>query len=73
LCATHHDAFDNHFFCIDPNTGEIRCKPGLNPIDIGLRQNKIQLLKNIPHTEALRWRWEVTQREWGRDADSLKA
>jgi putative restriction endonuclease len=70
LCATHHDAFDNHFFCIDPETGAIRCKPGVNPNDIGLRQTKVQPLKNTPHLEALRWRWEVTQKE--RDRDVMK-
>jgi putative restriction endonuclease len=42
LCATHHDAFDSHLFCIDPNTLAIQCKPGVDPLHIGLRQ--IELL-----------------------------
>jgi putative restriction endonuclease len=68
LCATHHDAFDNQFFCIDPGTGAIRCKPGVNPNDIGLHQTKLQPLRNTPHIEALRWRREVTQKDWDREA-----
>jgi putative restriction endonuclease len=68
LCATHHDAFDNHFFCIEPDTGEIRCKPGINPNDIGLCQTKLQPLTNAPHIEALQWRWAVTQKEWNHEA-----
>jgi putative restriction endonuclease len=64
LCATHHEAFDAHFFCIDPSSGVIGCKPGLNPSDIGLSFDKIRLLKNSPHIDALNWRWEATQKEW---------
>jgi hypothetical protein len=67
LCATHHEAFDNHFFCIDPNTCAIQCRPGLNPKDIGLLVTNIQPLKNTPHGDALKWRWEVTQKQWKED------
>jgi hypothetical protein len=64
LCATHHDAFDNHFFAIDPSTGAIQCKPGVNAADIGVEQTKLQCLHNAPHIDALKWRWDATQREW---------
>jgi hypothetical protein len=26
--------------------------------------DKIRLLKNSPHIDALNWRWEATQKEW---------
>jgi putative restriction endonuclease len=39
LCATHHEAFDNHFFCIEPNTGAIQFMPGLNASDVGLAEH----------------------------------
>ena len=68
LCATHHDAFDGYLFGIDPTTNVIRCKPGIDERSIGVRERALQPLKNAPHIEALRWRWEETQREWSRDA-----
>jgi putative restriction endonuclease len=70
LCATHHDAFDNHLFCIEPGTGTILCKPGLLSADIGLRENHLRPLKSSPHSEALQWRWDTTHREWKRDTVS---
>jgi hypothetical protein len=67
LCATHHEAFDNHFFGIDPTTRVIQCQPGLKPADIGLLITNIQPIKNVPHIDALKWRWEVTQKQWKED------
>ena len=64
LCATHHEAFDNHFFCIEPTTGNIHCMPGLNPSNVGLAAASLTTLKNTPHVEALKWRWQTTQKEW---------
>src|SRR5262249_33710255 len=46
LCATHHDAFDRHFFGIEPNTGSVHCKAGLNPKDVGLAVASLKTLKN---------------------------
>jgi putative restriction endonuclease len=69
LCATHHDAFDNHLFCIEPKTGMIQCKPGLVPAEMGLRELRLQPSKNAPHMEALQWRWESTQKEWKHEFD----
>jgi putative restriction endonuclease len=64
LCATHHDAFDCHLFCIDPSDHTVQCKPGINAGDIGLRDLKLIPLKNAPHVDALRWRWNEAQRAW---------
>ena len=64
LCSTHHDAFDHHFVCIEPASGSIMYKPGINQKDIGLRELKLSPLKNCPHADALQWRWNVTQKEW---------
>ena len=46
----------------------IQCKPGTDGQSIGIRERALQPLNNAPHVEALRWRWEETQREWDRDA-----
>jgi putative restriction endonuclease len=64
LCATHHDAFDSYLFGVDPDTRAIKCKPGVNKKDVGLREANLTPLKNTPHVDALRWRWDETQREW---------
>lgn len=64
LCATHHDAFDCYLFGIEPDTRTIRCKPGVNESDVGLREPNLKPLKNTPHVDALRWRWQETQAEW---------
>jgi hypothetical protein len=55
---------------MEPGTGAIRCKPGLLSADIGLRELRLRALNNSPHTEALQWRWDSTQKEWKRDTDS---
>jgi putative restriction endonuclease len=67
LCATHHDAFDSHLFCVDPTSGAIHCKPGVTAKDIGLRETSLQPLKNGPHVDALQWQWKLTQREWSNE------
>jgi hypothetical protein len=71
LCATHHDAFDSHLFGIDPSSGAVGCKPGVTEKDIGISVTRLQPLKNAPHADALRWRWNLTQKEWnGHASDS---
>jgi hypothetical protein len=52
-------------------TNVIRCRPGIDEGSIGVRERALQLLKNAPHIEALRWRWEETQKEWNREADRV--
>ena len=67
LCATHHEAFDDHLFCIEPTTCNIRCVPGVRAEDIGLKLPTLHTLKNSPHIDALRWRWEASQKVWTSD------
>jgi putative restriction endonuclease len=69
LCATHHDAFDCYLFGIDPDTGSIQCKPGVNAKDVGLQEANLRPSKNVPHVDALRWRWGETIREWKDSTD----
>ena len=69
LCATHHDAFDNYLFGIDPKTQAVQCKPGVNVEDVGLRETILKPLKNTPHVDALQWRWDETQKEWKTSAE----
>src|SRR6476661_6581867 len=73
LCATHHDAFDSHLFCVDPTSGAIHCKPGVTANDIGLRETRLQPLKNVPHVDALQWRWKLTQKEWNSESVVIDA
>ena len=67
LCATHHDAFDCYLFGIDPKSCAIRCMPGVDEKDVGLREANLKPLRNTPHLEALQWRWRETLREWKGD------
>ena len=69
LCATHHDAFDDHLFCIHPLSKLIECKPGISPDEIGLRETNMKTLKNAPHEEALKWRWDITLKQWNMPID----
>lgn len=71
LCSTHHDAFDTYLFGIDPDTRAVHSKPGVNAKDVGLREANLNPLKNAPHAEALRWRWDDTLREWNANSEEL--
>jgi putative restriction endonuclease len=64
LCATHHDAFDNYLFGIEPQTLELRVRPNVDAEQIGIQFDKLQTLKNCPHNDALQWRWQETLKEW---------
>ena len=64
LCATHHDTFDVHLFSIEPTTMEIRCRPNVAASDLGLHVVRLASLHNMPHVEALAWRWAAAQKEW---------
>ena len=57
------------YLVLIPDTLAVRCKPGVNAKDVGLRETNLKLLKNTPHTEALHWRWNETQKEWKIFAD----
>lgn len=56
----HHDVFDDHLFCIHPMSKMIVCKPGIMADQIGLRETNLKTLKNSPHQDALKWRWDTT-------------
>jgi hypothetical protein len=38
----------------------IECKPGIMADQIGLRETNLKTLKNAPHQDALKWRWDTT-------------
>lgn len=64
LNAGLHRAFDRHLFAIDPDTFEIVTAPGGPlPAQMGITQTKLAL-DPMPHTEALRWRFESFQARW---------
>jgi hypothetical protein len=59
FCATHHRAFDANMFAISPTDLQIvsgERRPSLDALGIG-RVNLSTLIR-LPHTDALRWRWE---------------
>lgn len=58
LCATHHRAFDAGLFWVNPDTFDVVAKsggPSLN--EIGISVSSLVGLPQLPHLEALRWRW----------------
>ena len=73
LCATHHDAFDAHLFCVEPSTMKIRCRPKILPNDIGLHDKCLRPLRNLPHSDALDWRWAAAQKDWIKDGERSSA
>src|SRR5262245_33742573 len=52
LCATHHEAFDDHLFCIHPKSKAIECKPEITPDEIGLRETRLKRSR-MHHTKML--------------------
>lgn len=71
LCATHHIAFDNYLFAIDPDTAMISCQSGVIAIEIGLCEESLRTIKNRPHVEALKWRWMATQKVWNSGGEKV--
>jgi hypothetical protein len=69
LCATHHDAFDAHLFSVEPSTMKIMCRPKILPSDIGLQDTYLRPLHNLPHSDALNWRWAAAQKDWVKDSE----
>jgi len=67
LCGTHHNAFDAFLFGIDPETLALRTREGVSASDIGLGSTRLQPVRNRPHPDALRWRWEKTLEQWEKD------
>lgn len=64
LCGTHHDAFDAFLFGIEPETLALHTRAGVSTSEIGLTNACLQPVRNRPHLEALRWRWDKTRAEW---------
>ena len=66
LCATHHKAFDDHLFGIDPENLSVAISSRHMAEDLGINVSHLDLLHNTPHCDALNWRWEKTQKAWAR-------
>ena len=64
LCSTHHHAFDADLFGIVPETMAIVIQPGLRGGSLGIAVDRLLLLRNRPHDEALGWRFEATASAW---------
>lgn len=64
LCSTHHDAFDAFLFGIEPQSLALKINPKVDAKQIGIQLGSLQLLRNRPHDEALKWRWNETIKEW---------
>ena len=61
LCPTHHLAFDRHFFCIDSQSGEILCAPGMSLSRLGIEKLKVSLVLN---KDALEYRRNMFLAFW---------
>ena len=64
LCGTHHDAFDQYLFGIDPEDLSIITAPNLSARDLRIKERRLTPLSNQPHKEALKWKWVETQKKW---------
>jgi putative restriction endonuclease len=62
LCHTHHAAFDAGLFDVQPETHQIILAPGITVQCIGLTSDNLTTLRNVPHMDALRWRWNSSGR-----------
>lgn len=59
LCVLHHRALDAGLFCIDPNSLHIALKKnGPSAQDLRITKDSIAHLRELPHRDALSWRWE---------------
>jgi HNH endonuclease len=59
FCATHHRAFDANMFAISPTDLQLisgERQPSLDAL--GIKRVNLSTLTQLPHTDALRWRWE---------------
>jgi len=67
LCPTHHSAFDQYFFCLNHESGEIVCPPGILPARLAIEKMKISLSLN---REALEYRYKLFMAYWSRQCTS---
>ena len=71
LNAALHRAFDAHLFAIDPDTFEVALRPqGPSLLELGITQPHIGHLTKKPHTEALRWRFDLWRSRLRQDPNS---
>ena len=59
LCATHHRAFDQRLFAIQPATHELVYRDGAGAL--GITRESLTHLPALPHAEALDWCWSRFQ------------
>lgn len=64
LCPTHHYAFDSDLFCIEPQTMAIKARKDVNLTELGISRPSLVLIRNTPHQDALRWRFEEAHKKW---------
>lgn len=64
LCQTHHTAFDKHLFGIDPSSLAIKTSEETDPDDLGITEFQLTMERELPHQEALSWRWAETLKAW---------
>lgn len=59
FCASHHRAFDSGLFTIEPDSLEIRYQEGGSKAQVlRIECDSLRHLPELPHREALRWRWD---------------
>jgi hypothetical protein len=63
LCHTHHAAFDGGLFDVEPENHEIVLAAGITTQCIGLTVETLATAQNVPHIDALRWRWNGRRAE----------
>lgn len=59
LCATHHRAFDQRLFAIQPTTHDLVNRDGAG--SLGMTRKSVAHLPALPHPEALAWCWSRFQ------------
>jgi hypothetical protein len=69
LCQTHHAAFDAGLFDIEPQTLRIIIKSGLSTTASGLSAGALSTIRNAPHQDALRWRWDASKQDRAAERD----
>lgn len=59
LCRNHHAAFDQGLFKVDPDTFRVTIPDsGPSKEEIGIETSTLEPLREMPHEEALRWKWD---------------
>ncbi len=64
LCANHHRAFDAQLFAIEPSSLRLSYAPSCSATFLGVTKDSLVSLPNLPHDQALAWRWERWKKKW---------